>query len=46
MTLDPKAKRMEQLKRRLGVKLLMRGGHGAIPIALGNKLVNRSKVID
>jgi LysR family transcriptional regulator, pca operon transcriptional activator len=40
------SKRMEQLKHRLGVKLLMHGRHGAIPIVLGNKLVNWSKIID
>jgi DNA-binding transcriptional LysR family regulator len=40
------SRRMEQLKHRLGVKLLMRGRHGAIPIVLGNKLVNWSKIID
>jgi DNA-binding transcriptional LysR family regulator len=40
------SKGMEQLKRRLGVKPLMRGRHGAIPIVLGNKLVNWSKIID
>jgi DNA-binding transcriptional LysR family regulator len=40
------SKSVKQLEHRLGVKLLTRGRHGAVPTVFGTKLVNWSKIID